>query len=648
MAGNRVISAVLTLKDKDFGSTAKKSASAMSEFERKTKHSTNAVKDFGKSAGSAFGSVAKGAGSILAAIGVTKALSGAFGMIKGSVSSAFDRIDTMESFNRTMTTLTGSASETKAALEATRDAVTGTAYGLDVAAKSVQNYVTRGMDINKATKVVEQWGDAVAFYGDGSNEQFETVSDAIGKMYSKGKVSMDQMNRLTDIGINATDMYAQAVGRDTASVEKDLTSGKVSAEEFLDVVGTAMMEGTNGVEKIAGAAKEAGSTWGATWANMRSKVTRGVEDIIMNIDGMLVSNGLPDMREMVSIFGDKFETVLKSAGEKVPLLTGAVMGMYETIKPVIDWLKDTAFPGIKDELVGMYESAQPALSWIGETGIPLIVDAVVLAVDGFTGLYNFVKEHLPILVPVIAGVAASVLAFKLGVVLMTTAMSIWKGVTTAVTIASALLNGTLALSPFGWVVIAIGAVVAAGVLLYKNWDTVKEKVSQLWTKTKEVFGGMYDWGRDKIQGVANFFQGLSDKVQGFIDKITSFTPPKWVSTIGGAIGNAAGAVGNFVSGSYAVGTNSVPHDMTAEIHKGEMIIPARQSQVLRNQGVNINNIERMGTPRATITKERTVNAGNSIRIAKLADQIVVKEEADIDKIATLFVKKLESVNFNMA
>lgn len=39
--------------------------------------------------------------------------------------------------------------------------------------------------------------------------------------------------------------------------------------------------------------------------------------------------------------------------------------------------------------------------------------------------------------------------------------------------------------------------------------------------------------------------------------------------------------------SYAVGTSYVPHDMTANIHRGEIIIDPRSSDVLRNYGINV-------------------------------------------------------------
>lgn len=659
MAGNRVISAVLTLKDKDFGTTAKKSASAMKDLERKTQHSSNTIKRFGSSAVAAFGSVAKGAASIVAAIGITKALSGALNMVKTSLSSAFDRIDVMEKFERTMTVLTGSTEKTKAALESTREAVTGTAYGLDVAAQSVQNFVTRGMEVDKATKTLAIWGDAVAFYGDGSNEQLETVSDALGKMYSSGKVQMDQMNRLFDSGIDAVGMYAKATGRDVASVQKDLSKGKISAEDFIDVVGKAMTEGTNGVQKVAGAAKEAGASWSGTFANMKAAVTRGVEGIVLKIDEMLKSKGLPEMREMVSDFGSKFESVLKSAGEKVPVLANALMAMYDGVKPGLDWLKDTAFPAIKTELQSAFETSRPVLEWIKDNAFPAIVDAAVLVVDGFTSVYNFVKDNFALISPIVAGVTAGILAYKVGVVAVTKATAAWKVVTAAVDLATKALTLSLAMTPMGWVALAIGAVVTAGVALYQNWDTVRAKTTELWQKLQDnplialavgpmgvlIAAGIKLWQNfDKIKTAFNMFKTA----------IKNFVLPSWVKTIGKTLAGAAEKIRGIGGGrapmdSFAVGTNRVKEDMVAQIHKDEMIVPARQSRNLRKQGVTIDNVDKGGPSRAkTASVSTSGSRSNSINIAKLADQIIVREEADIDKIATLFVKKLETANFNMA
>ena len=234
---------------------------------------------------------------------------------KASLDKAFGRIDTMEQFNRTMTRMTGSSDVAGKALDRLSSVTTGTAYGLDVAAKATQDFVTRGMHIGDATRSVEIWADAVAFYGKGTNEQLETVSDALARMRTKGTVEMEQLNRLFDVGINAVGMYAQAVGRDAASVQEDLSARTISTNEFVTVVEKAMREGTNGVQQIAGAAKEAGSSWAGTFDNMKAATARGMVSIIQSIDGGLTDGALPDMRSALLTSAKTFEKFLKILGE---------------------------------------------------------------------------------------------------------------------------------------------------------------------------------------------------------------------------------------------------------------------------------------------------------------------------------------------
>lgn len=531
---------------------------------RQMQRQMNLTQKATNSLGGGIKSIANSAAGFAGAIGITKAFSSAIGTVKDSVSSAFDRIDTMEAFDRTLTTLTGSSEKTKAALDATRDAVTGTAYGLDVAAKGVQDFVTRGMDVQKATSTMAAWGDAVAFYGDGSNEQLASVSDALAKMYSSGKVQMDQMNRLFDAGIDGVGMYAKATGRDVASVQKDLSKGAISAGTFMDVVGKAMMEGTNGVQKIGGAAKEAGASWGASFGNMNAAVARGTTNIIQSIDGMLKSKGLPDMRSMVASFGSNFESVLNSAADKVPVVTDYLASMYDKVKPGIDWIKDTGFPGIKD--------------------------AIGFALDKAKDMYSFFTNNWSLIAPAVAGVVATIYAFKAGVAVVSTAMKIWEGVTLAMGIAQGLLNGTLAISPLGWVALAIGAVVAAGVLLYKNWDTVKAKGLKLWDGLKSVWSGIETgfsnaWDNVKLAAgsAVNFMiDGINDMIN-VINKIPGVNVPvvakvEWseadtAPVTGAGISNAKPA------GSYYHGLNQVPYDgFIARLHKGERILTATENR----------------------------------------------------------------------
>jgi len=165
-------------------------------------------------------------------------------------------------------------------------------------------------------------------------------------------------------------------------------------------------------------------------------------------------------------------------------------------------------------------------------------------------------------------------------------------------------------SPLTWVVVGIAAVIAIGVALYRNWDVVKEKASELWSKVTEVFGGIYDWAAQKIQPVTDFFVGLYNKFIDFKNAIMSFKLPDWVSSIGSTISGAASKVASFLP-SFDVGTNRVANDMTANIHKDEMIIPARQAERIRAAGGTIDNIDQMIQSQPTVTNTTVTNNNNT-------------------------------------
>lgn len=343
------VKAVLSAVDSNFTSTMKTA-----------NNSLTGIKTASESATSSIMKIASG-------IGVFKALSASANLVKSSISSAMGRQDIMEAFNRTITQITGSAENATKALEDLKKITKGTAYGLDIAAKATQNFVTRGMDLSKATKSVGIWADAVSFYGKGTNEQLETVTDALAKMRTKGTVEMEQLNRLFDVGINAVGIYAKAVGRNAADVQEDLSAKTITTEQFLDVVEKAMAEGTNGVDKIAGAALQAGSSWTGTIDNMKAATTRGVLSIMQAIDNMLSKNKLPQMREMISQFGKTAEATmnviaggienLKDVGALIPQI-GALGSALFVVGGSVDYIKSLGggFDLLSSKVTGLKSS----------------------------------------------------------------------------------------------------------------------------------------------------------------------------------------------------------------------------------------------------------------------------------------------------
>lgn len=342
--------------------------------------------------------------------------------VTGQIDAAMKRMDTMTNFQRTMTAITGSSDMAAASLNQLKDITTGTAYGLDVAAMAVQNFTTRGMGIGNATSEVGKWADAVAFYGDGTNESLTTVTDALGKMMTKGTVEMDQLNRVTDTGIDAVGIYAQATGRSAADVQSDLSDGIISSMDFISTVSTAFEEGTNGVLNISGAAKEAGATWATTIANAKAAITRGWISLIDNANAALANAGFGTILDGIRELGETAERVMG----KIGIAVGTTLTI---LSPAFQFMQDAA---------------------------------------------GFIADNWSILEPIVWGLIAALVVYNatMGIAWLTTLQNIAAKIAHALASAAETvaifaliaaqdgLNAALAACPLTWIIILIIAIIA--------------------------------------------------------------------------------------------------------------------------------------------------------------------------------------------
>lgn len=467
-------------------------------------------------------------GKLAGALGLVAAAQKGIELVRSSMEQAFKRIDTMEQFRDVMTAITKSTDVANKTLAKTTDIVTGTGYRLDAAALAVQNFVTRGVEVEKATKYIEAWGDAVAFYGDGSNEQFATVTDALGKMVTAGKVHMDQMNRIFDVGINPIQMYADATGRNVSEVADALSRGKIGAEEFIDVVTEAMMEGTGEVTKIAGYAKKAGASWGAVWGNMRTHVSTGIANIIMSIDKMLKDNGLPEMRDMIRMFGETVRDIFNWIASMIPVVANKFKELYQRVDPVIKGIQKAFEPlnerireslqKLSEELGGFSSrfqewgaAIQPILQRLIK-GFKPLVDTIV---NSFMELWNSLgplwenlKELFRSLEPILSPVAALI-----GGLVVASLISL-----------IAVLNSLIAaLGPFINAVVNAAQVIVNVVMAIislmqgdfsKAWDYLKKAASSTFDMLQNLYKALYNQTEVFVRTIINIFRALYNALVG--------------------------------------------------------------------------------------------------------------------------------------
>jgi hypothetical protein len=116
--------------------------------------------------------------------------------------------------------------------------------------------------------------------------------------------------------------------------------------------------------------------------------------------------------------------------------------------------------------------------------MPRIQTMTTKAFNGIKNAIGFLKDNADILLPVVTGLTTAILAQSV-ISSVTKLYKAWQLATVAQTTAQWLLNIAMDANPIGLVAAAIGLLVAAGVVLYRNWDTVKAKVLELWQTLKD-------------------------------------------------------------------------------------------------------------------------------------------------------------------
>lgn len=183
------------------------------------------------------------------------------------------------------------------------------------------------------------------------------------------------------------------------------------------------------------------------------------------------------------------------------------------------------------------------------------------AFDKLGDILSFVTEHMDGLIIVGGGVLTMMAGFKI-LSTVNMLMAAWQATTFAQTMAQYGLNAALTANPIGILIVAIGALVAAGIWLWKNWDMVSEWLVGLWqNKVLPFFSGIGEWFSEKWNGIVDGFKlawgGISDWFRGLWDGIVNlfkgyiniyikifnfvinalnkiqFTVPDWVPLIGG-------------------------------------------------------------------------------------------------------------------
>lgn len=276
---------------------------------------------------------------------------------------------------------------------------------------------------------------------------------------------------------------------------------------------------------------------------------------------LVIEDFISFMRGDKSLLG----TMLERAGVDCEKLRQNIVGVWTKIKQAIGYIGEgirnvvvPIFEGIRTAAVVAFEEIQKAVAkvapgiaqffkelssgkvdkkkWtdIGESigRIAVGVVAVIAAVKGISAIFGVITT-------VISVVKAVISVIKLAFVVV-------KSIITVIKVVGAVIS--VLASAFGPVILAIAAAIAIGVLLWKNWDKIREAAGNLLEGIKATIGNVRDaivtgiqaaidwitslpaealkWGSDIIDSIVSGIQSavgrVGEAVKGVADKIKSF------------------------------------------------------------------------------------------------------------------------------
>ncbi|HFD1716859.1 TPA: tape measure protein [Enterococcus faecium] len=300
----------------DLGDQATKSGRSIDGFKDRVSKTTGVVSNLGK--GVAF--MAKGAVfGAFATVG-----SKAVNMVSDSLDGAISRIDTLNNSDRAFSNMGFSAEETKKAMDNLQGAIKGLPTGLDGAVKGVQLLAGSTEDVGKSTEIFKAMNDGILGFG-GNAEMVDNAIVQLSQSFSNGKVDAETWNSMINSGLGPTlNAMAKQMGKTTGELKSGLSDGSISVKDFQDRLVELDKNGGGGIKSLNQIAKDSTKGISTSISNAKTAVTRGVADMITNLNDGLAKNNLPTLSDMISNAGARAEAVFKKIGTIIPQVLGAI------------------------------------------------------------------------------------------------------------------------------------------------------------------------------------------------------------------------------------------------------------------------------------------------------------------------------------
>lgn len=341
MAESYSVEAILSATDKNMSSTFKKALGVCNSFGSQVK-------------------------SIVAGVGVTKALGAAMNTVTTSLDGAITRFDTLHSYPKVMNSLGFSTDAAKASVSKLNASVQGLPTSLSDIVRSAQSLTSVTGNMDKATDTAIALNHAL-LASSASTADVSRAQQQYSQMLATGKPDMQSWRTLQETMAPALSKTAKKLGivsGNTNELYAAMKSGQITFDQF----NAALIECDTEAGGFAETALSASKTIRTGFTNIKSAVENVEMRIISALNNILDSQG----------FGS-FVDILDKVKSSIYSLSGAFMetkdGIDYTFKPAIlqDFMSAintmktkvrSAMNAFKD--TGAIQEAQKALNKFGQ------------------------------------------------------------------------------------------------------------------------------------------------------------------------------------------------------------------------------------------------------------------------------------------
>lgn len=332
-------------------------------------------------------------------------------------------------------------------------------------------------------------------------KSYAKMGDEIGKMSKKisfSTVALSEWKHVAEIGGASLETIEKSVKKMSMSIG-DLSAGLATYTREFDKIGI-------GIEDLKGLKPE-----------------QQFEKIAYAISGL--TDDTERMNVAQKIFG-------KGGLDLLPIFAMGAQGIAKYKQEAHDlgvvWEDTKAAEDFTDAMGNMGTVMDGLKKAIAENLVPALTPLIDKITAIIAKISAWMKEH-PALARVItiATMAIGLLLIPLGLL-----MIMLPGLSIAVGILGTAL--TIALGPIGWIALAIGGLIAIGILVWKNWDTIREKAVEIWNNIADFFKvvwekitGIFEKHWDKILAIIFPIPGLFILVARNWGKITEVISNIW-------------------------------------------------------------------------------------------------------------------------